>query len=88
MKTTPKKPSPLIESQSFEDSLAELEGIISAMEVGQMPLQEALDVYKRGIILLRQCQETLNAAEQQIHVLEDNTLRPLKPETLGELDDK
>ncbi|AJP47833.1 hypothetical protein PG1C_03835 [Rugosibacter aromaticivorans] len=88
MKTTPKKSSTLIESQSFEDALTELEGIISAMEVGQMPLQEALDIYKRGIFLLRQCQETLNAAEQQIRILEDNTLRPLKPDTLGELEDK
>lgn len=88
MKTITKKPSSLIESQSFEASLTELEGIISAMEIGQMPLQEALDIYKRGILLLRQCQETLNAAEQQIHILEDNTLRPLKPDTFGELEDK
>ncbi|MDO9448914.1 MAG: exodeoxyribonuclease VII small subunit [Rugosibacter sp.] len=88
MKTITKKPSSLIESQSFEASLTELEGIISAMEIGQMPLQEALDIYKRGILLLRQCQETLNAAEQQIHILEDNTLRPLKPDPFGELEDK
>ena len=88
MKTTPKKSSTLIESRSFEDALAELESIISAMEVGQMPLQETLDVYKRGTILLRQCQETLNVAEQQIRIFEDNTLRPFKPDTFSELDDK
>jgi exodeoxyribonuclease VII small subunit len=88
MKTTPKKSSTLIESPSFEDSLTELEGIISSMEVGQMPLQEALDVYKRGILLLRQCQETLNSAEQQIRILEDHTLRSLKPDSSGELEDK
>lgn len=88
MKTTPKKSSTLIESQSFEDALAELESIISSMEVGQMPLQETLDVYKRGTILLRQCQEALNAAEQQIRIFEDNTLRPFKPDTFSELDDK
>ncbi|NDH68750.1 MAG: exodeoxyribonuclease VII small subunit [Gammaproteobacteria bacterium] len=88
MKTTPKKSSTLIESQSFEDVLTELESIISAMEVGQMPLQETLDAYKRGMILLRQCQETLNAAEQQIRILENNTLRPFKPDTFSELEDK
>ncbi len=88
MKTTPKKSSTLIESQSFEDVLTELESIISAMEVGQMPLQETLDVYKRGMILLRQCQETLNAAEQQIRILENNALRPFKPDTFSELEDK
>jgi exodeoxyribonuclease VII small subunit len=87
MKTTPKKSSTLIESLSFEEALSELESIISAMEVGQMPLQETLDIYKRGTILLRHCQETLNAAEQQIHVFEDDTLRPFKPDSLSELND-
>ena len=51
---------------SFEAALAELEGIVAAMEAGKMPLQEALDAYKRGVALLRHCQATLTAAEQQI----------------------
>jgi exodeoxyribonuclease VII small subunit len=88
MKITPKTSSTLIESPSFEDSLTELEGIISSMEVGQMPLQEALDVYKRGILLLRQCQETLNTAEQQVRILEDNTLRPLRSGSSGDTESK
>ena len=40
-----------------------------------MPLQEALDAYKRGATLLRQCQATLAAAEQQIRILDANGLR-------------
>jgi exodeoxyribonuclease VII small subunit len=44
---------------SFEAALAELEGIVAAMEAGKMPLQDALDAYKRGVALLRQCQSTL-----------------------------
>jgi exodeoxyribonuclease VII small subunit len=44
---------------SFEAALAELEGIVAAMEAGKMPLQDALDAYKRGVALLRQCQATL-----------------------------
>ncbi len=88
MKITPKTSSTLIELPSFEDSLTELEGIISSMEVGQMPLQEALDVYKRGILLLRQCQETLNTAEQQVRILEDNTLRPLRSGSSGDTESK
>ncbi len=59
----------------FEKALAELEGIVAAMEAGQLPLQDALDAYKRGVALLRQCQETLTAAEQQIRVLDANGLR-------------
>ena len=60
---------------SFESALSELEGIVAAMEAGQMPLQEALDAYKRGAALLRQCQATLTAAEQQIRILDANGLR-------------
>ncbi len=62
---------------TFEAALGELEGIVAAMEAGQMPLQDALDAYKRGTVLLRQCQDTLTAAEEQIRVLDGDSLRPL-----------
>ncbi len=62
-------------SQSFESALKELEGIVAAMEAGQMPLQDALDAYRRGTVLLRQCQDTLTAAERQISILDANGLR-------------
>jgi exodeoxyribonuclease VII small subunit len=57
------------------------------MEAGQMPLQDALDAYQRGVVLLRQCQETLTAAEQQILILDANGLHEFVPETVAELDD-
>ena len=62
-------------SPSFESALSELESIVAAMEAGQMPLQDALDAYRRGVALLRQCQDTLTAAEQQIRILDANGLR-------------
>jgi len=69
---------------SFESALSELEGIVAAMEAGQMPLQEALDAYQRGVVLLRQCQDTLTAAEQQIRVLDANGLRDFVAESGSE----
>jgi exodeoxyribonuclease VII small subunit len=45
------------------------------MEAGKMPLQDALDAYKRGVALLRKCQATLTAAEQQIRILDADGLR-------------
>lgn len=59
---------------SFESALTELEGIVIAMEAGKMPLQDALDAYGRGIALLRRCQDTLSAAEEQIRILDANGL--------------
>jgi exodeoxyribonuclease VII small subunit len=69
---------------SFESALKELEGIVVAMEAGQMPLQDALDAYKRGVALLRQCQDTLTAAEQQVSILDASGLRDFEPDSRGE----
>ena len=82
--TAPNIESASVEPPSFESALSELEGIVAAMEAGQMPLQDALDAYKRGVALLRQCQETLSAAEQQIRMLDANGLRDFDPKTASE----
>lgn len=68
---------------SFEGALAELEGIVVAMEAGKMPLQDALDAYQRGIALLRQCQDTLSAAEQRLRILDADGLRDFEASTEG-----
>lgn len=68
---------------SFEEALAELENIVAAMEAGKMPLQESLDAYRRGMALLGQCRARLDAAEQQIRILEDGELRDFAPQASG-----
>lgn len=78
--TAPNIDSASTTAPSFETALGELEGIVAAMEAGKMPLQEALDAYQRGVALLRQCQETLSAAEQQIRILDADGLRNFNPE--------
>lgn len=72
---------------SFETALGELESIVAAMEEGRMPLQDALNAYQRGMVLLRQCQETLTAAEKQIRILDAGGLRDLDPENVGGCED-
>lgn len=62
---------------SFEAALSELEHLIAAMESGELPLEESLAHYQRGIALLRQCRNTLEAAEQRIQVLEGEQLQDL-----------
>ena len=41
--TAPNTDSATATAPSFESALGELEGIVAAMEAGQMPLQDALD---------------------------------------------
>jgi exodeoxyribonuclease VII small subunit len=62
---------------SFERALAELEKIVARMEAGELSLEEALATHKRGLELARFCQQKLEAAQQQVKVLEGDVLKPL-----------
>ena len=62
---------------SFEKALAELEKIVARMESGELSLEQALATHKRGIELARFCQQRLEAAQQQVKVLEGEVLKPL-----------
>ena len=61
----------------FEQALAELEKIVARMETGELSLEQALATHKRGIELARFCQQKLEAAQQQVKVLEGDVLKPL-----------
>ena len=78
-------PSPAApdDSLSFEAALAELDKIVAAMEAGELPLEESLKAYQRGVALVKAAHARLAAAEQQVKVLEDGVLKPL---ALGEGD--
>lgn len=63
--------------QDFETALADLEALVAQMEEGSLPLESSLTAYKRGVDLVRVCQERLARAEQQVRVLEGDLLKPL-----------
>lgn len=65
--------------ESFEAAIVELEGLVARMESGQLPLEQSLAAYKRGAELLQYCQSALQAAEQEVKILEENTLKPFFP---------
>ncbi len=65
----------------FEDALRELEAIVEAMEAGELPLEESVQRYQRGVELVKAAQARLKAAEQQVKVLEDGVLKPLDLES-------
>ena len=53
----------------FEDCLARLEQIVSALEAGQLPLEDSLKVFEEGITLARHCSRYLDDAERRIEML-------------------
>jgi exodeoxyribonuclease VII small subunit len=61
---------------SYEAALEELERLVAQLDAGQLPLDQLLSQYQRGAALLAFCRERLDAVEQQIQVLEGQTLKP------------
>jgi exodeoxyribonuclease VII small subunit len=53
----------------LEKSLAELEKIVEKLEAGELSLDESLKQFERGVMLTRQCQTALRAAEQKVEIL-------------------
>ena len=71
MKTKPQKTDPETTDKlpDFESSLAELEALVAKLEQGDVPLEEALKTFERGVALTRQCQAALRTAQQKVEVL-------------------
>jgi exodeoxyribonuclease VII small subunit len=66
------------EKPSFEAVLAELEQLVEKMESGDLSLDASMAAYKRGTELVKQCAAQLEAAQEQLKVLEGDALKPLK----------
>lgn len=71
MPKTPKSDQPM----SFESALSELEKIVVGMESGELSLDQSLAAHKRGRELGQYCQNLLAQAQQQVKILEENTLK-------------
>ena len=56
-------------SPDFEKALAELEALVERLERGDLPLDEALKTFERGVALTRHCQASLQAAQQKVEIL-------------------
>jgi exodeoxyribonuclease VII small subunit len=67
-KATPPAPPPAA-SFDFEQAMADLEAVVARLEQGDVPLEEALKSFERGVALTRACQEALAAAEQKVDIL-------------------
>jgi exodeoxyribonuclease VII small subunit len=64
---------------TFEQALEELEELVERLEAGDLPLEEALADFERGVKLTRECQQKLASAEQKVKVLmeESGSIREL-----------
>jgi exodeoxyribonuclease VII small subunit len=76
---TPQNPNQVAE---FEQSLDELEQLVTRMEESEMGLDDSLKSFERGVALYRSCQSALEQAELRVKQLVD----PTKPESAESFD--
>jgi exodeoxyribonuclease VII small subunit len=61
-----KKRKDNISTLNFEESIKQLQDIVSKIEQGEIPLQDSLDQYERGMALINHCRGILQKAEKRI----------------------
>lgn len=61
------------EELSFEESLEKLEEIVNKLENGNVPLDDAINEFKKAMDLVKICNEKLEVAEESIaKIVQDN----------------
>ncbi|WP_129045103.1 exodeoxyribonuclease VII small subunit [Companilactobacillus metriopterae] len=72
--------------KTFEENLTELENIVKNLEEGNVPLEEAMNNFKKGIDLSKELQSTLDQAEETVTKVmsEDGTLKDMPEITTKE----
>lgn len=57
------------EKETFEEALAELEGVVGRLEDDSVGLEEALKLFERGVALARRCRAQLDGVERRVEKL-------------------
>ena len=57
---------------TFEQTMARLDEIVTTLERGDAPLEEAMKLFEEGSKLMRECTTLLDAAEQKVTLLTAN----------------
>jgi len=55
-----------IEKMNFEQAIQQLKGIVDRIEQGEIPLQDSLEQYEKGMALIKHCRGILQKAEKRI----------------------
>ena len=67
-----------INKLTFEQAVRQLKDIVSKIEQGEIPLQDSLDQYEKGMALIKHCRDILQKAEKRIEKISKE--EPPEPE--------
>lgn len=69
VKVSAKKSEKPVEELSYEEALAELEGIVESLEGEQNPLEDSMKLFERGQALAAHCSALLESAQLKVQKL-------------------
>jgi exodeoxyribonuclease VII small subunit len=69
--------------KDFEGAIAELETIVKKLEEGELPLEQSLALYERGVQLSRFCHGKLEEVERRIEILNERGELKAAPSSFG-----
>ncbi|TLD70477.1 exodeoxyribonuclease VII small subunit [Phragmitibacter flavus] len=61
-----------IEELGFEEAMESLDTLVSSLESGQLPLEEMVGAYERGMALLRVCRSRIDTARRRVEAINLN----------------
>ena len=80
-KISAKKSEKEVEELSYEEALAELEGIVESLEDGQSQLEESMKLFERGQALVTHCGALLEAAQLKVQKLAGESVTAFEEES-------
>ncbi len=72
--------------KTFEDSMNELETIVTQLETGDITLDDSLKLFEEGIKLAKTCQNKLEEAEKKVKILTKTSNGEMSLEDFGEIE--
>ncbi len=56
---------------TFQENLDSLEKIVERLESGETTLEESLELYKQGMMFLKECNSKIDKVEKEIEVVQN-----------------
>ena len=70
--------------QNFEGALEQLEEVVEQLESGELPLDDSLAAFEKGVGLVKFCNQKLSEVEKKVELLLKDKDGRLQLTTLGE----
>jgi exodeoxyribonuclease VII small subunit len=71
------------QNKKFEIALEELEGVVEQLETGELPLEESLAAFEKGVGLVKYCSQKLAEVERKVELLVKDKEGRLELKALG-----